>query len=70
VPLGLDGAHGQQRLGSVERLDLRLFVDAEHQGSVGRVEVETHDVADLFHERATANRYSNLGVFPLATGSL
>ena len=51
VPLGLAGAHGQQRLGSVERLDLRLLVDAKHQGPVGRIEVETDDVADLLHEQ-------------------
>ena len=50
VPLGLAGAHGQQRLGSVQRLDLRLLVDAEHQGAVGRVGVETDDIADLLHK--------------------
>lgn len=51
VPLGLAGAHGQQRLGPVQRLDLRLLVDAEHQGAVGRVEVETDDVSDLLDEQ-------------------
>ena len=43
VGLALDLArcHGQHRLAAVESLDLRLLVDAEHQGAVGGVEVET-----------------------------
>jgi hypothetical protein len=43
--LGLPRAHRQQRLGAVERLDLRLFIDAQHQSAVGRVEIEPNDVA-------------------------
>ena len=41
LALGLARPHGQQRLAAVEGLDLRLLVDAEHQGAVGGVEVET-----------------------------
>jgi hypothetical protein len=40
-------AHGQQRLRPVQGLDLRFLVDAEHHRLVGRVQVETDDVADL-----------------------
>jgi hypothetical protein len=40
-------AHGQQRLGAIQGLDLRLLVDAEHHRLVGRVQVQTNDVADL-----------------------
>jgi hypothetical protein len=40
-------AHGQQRLSPLQGLDLRILVDAEHQGLVGRVQVETDDVTDL-----------------------
>jgi hypothetical protein len=43
--LGLPRAHRQQRLGAVERLDLRLFIDAQHQSAVGRVEIEPNGVA-------------------------
>ena len=32
-------------LGAVERLDLTLFVDAEHDGVGGRIDVEPDDVA-------------------------
>jgi hypothetical protein len=36
APLGLAGLHRQQRLGSIERLNLALFIDAEHHGAFGR----------------------------------
>ena len=39
--------HRQSRLRAVERLDLRLLVDREHQRVVGRVEVEPDHVDDL-----------------------
>ena len=45
APLNLPWPHRQQRLGAVERLDLRLFIDAEHQGAVGRIDVEPDNVA-------------------------
>ena len=45
APLDLPWPHRQQRLGAVERLDLRLFIDAEHQGAVGRIDVEPDNVA-------------------------
>jgi hypothetical protein len=40
-------AHGQQWLGPVQRLNLRLLVDAEHYRLVRWVQVETEDVANL-----------------------
>jgi hypothetical protein len=46
-PLDLPRPQRQQRLGTVEPLDLRLFIDAQHQSMVGRVEVKPDDVADL-----------------------
>jgi len=41
---------GQPGLGSVERLDLALFVDAEHDGVHRRIDVEPDDVAQLAGE--------------------
>ena len=35
APLDLAWAHGQERLGSIERLDLALFVDAQDHGALG-----------------------------------
>lgn len=40
----------QPRLGPVERLDLGLLVDAEHDRAVRRVEVEADDLGDLLLE--------------------
>ena len=51
APLDLPGPHGQQRLSAVERLDLALLVDTEHQRALGRVEVEAYDVAHLLHKQ-------------------
>lgn len=47
--LGLAGAHWQQRLGAIERLDLALLVDAQHHRAVRRVEIEPNDVAHPLH---------------------
>jgi hypothetical protein len=40
----LTGPHGEQRL------DLRLLVDTEHDGTLGRSHVEADDVANLGDE--------------------
>ena len=45
--LDLPRAHGQQWLRVVQRLNLRLLVDAQHDGMLGRIQVEPHNVADL-----------------------
>jgi hypothetical protein len=45
--LGLPRPHRQQRLGTIQRLDLRFLIDAEHQRAIRRVEVKADDVADL-----------------------
>ncbi len=40
----------QQRLGAVQRLDLRLFVQAEHDSFTGRIKIKADDVGDLLCE--------------------
>ena len=50
-PLGLAGS---QRLRRIERLDLTLFIDAQHDSAVGRVEIETDDVAHLLDKGRVA----------------
>ena len=42
--------HRQSRLGAVERLDLALLVDREHDGVGGRIDVEADDVLELLGE--------------------
>ena len=57
APLDLPRPHRQQRLSAVERLDLRLFVDAQHQGAVGWVEVEPNDVAHLVDKQRVGRQF-------------
>jgi hypothetical protein len=40
TPLDLARAHGQQRLGAVERLDLAFLVDAQHHSALRRIEAQ------------------------------
>ena len=49
--LGDPRAHRQDRRGPVQRLDLGLLIDAQHDGSLGRVEVQADDIADLVDEQ-------------------
>ena len=50
APLGHPGHQRQHRRRPVERLDLRLLVDAQHDRRLGRVEIEPDDVAHLVDE--------------------
>lgn len=43
-------AHGQVGLRPLQRLDLALFIDAQHVRVVGRIEIETNDVPHLLYE--------------------
>ena len=39
--------HRQPRLGAIQRLDLALFIDREHEGVVRRIDIEPDDVLEL-----------------------
>jgi len=52
--LDLAGPHRQQWLRAVERLYLRLLINAEHERLLRRVHVEAHDVAYLLYEQRVA----------------
>jgi hypothetical protein len=43
-------SHRQDRLRSIQRLNLALFVNTEHQRVIGRVEREPYDIAHLLDE--------------------
>ena len=45
--LGLTRTHRRQGLGAIRRMDLRLLVRRQHERLLGRIQVETHDVAHL-----------------------
>ena len=49
--LGRARQHRQRRRSAIERLDLRFLVDAEHDGALGRRQVQANDVADLLDEQ-------------------
>ena len=51
---------GQEGLGALQGLGLALLVDAQHQGMVGRVEIEAHDVADLLDEEGIGGELAML----------
>ena len=53
--------HRQPRLGAVEGLDLALFIDRQHQGLVGRVEVEADNILDLGDEVGIAREFEGFG---------
>ena len=61
VAFDLARAHRQKRLGSLQRLNLRLLVDAQHHGMGGRTEIEPHDVADLFDEQRVGRELERFG---------
>ena len=48
--LDIAQTHGQQRLGSIQGLDLRFLVNAEHDCLIRWVEVKSDNVADLLNK--------------------
>jgi hypothetical protein len=52
----LSGAHRQQRRGVIQRLNLALFVHAEHERTIRRCEVEANDVAHLLDKERIATQ--------------
>ena len=64
----LTWAHGQQRTGAVQRLDLGLFVHAQHQRPARRTQIEPHDVAHLLDEERVRLQLEALGAVRLQSG--
>lgn len=59
--LHLPGSHGQDGLGPVESLDSGLLVDTDHDGVLGRVQVDAHDVTDLLDEERVLGELKRVG---------
>jgi len=55
--------HRQRRLGAIKRLNLRFFIHAQHQRSLGRVEIETHDIGQFAVELRVVAEFE--GVYPV-----
>ena len=52
--------HRQARLGAVERLDLALFVHAEHDRVLGRVQIQADDIDELLLEARVVGELERL----------
>ena len=65
APLGHARQHRFDRLGAVERLDLALLVDTEHQRALRRRQIEPNDIADLLHEERVRRQLERLGAVRL-----
>src|ERR1019366_243343 len=61
----LSGAHGQQRRGALQCLNLALLVHAQHQGTVGRMEVEADDVANFVDKQRVAAQLESVAAMGL-----
>jgi len=48
--LNLSGAHGQQGRGPVQCLNLALFIYAQNQGTIRRVQIQADDIPHLLDE--------------------
>jgi hypothetical protein len=68
--IDLAWAYRQQRLRSIERLNLALFVDAQNQLAFGRRKVKADDVAHFFDERGISRQLEGLGAMRLKAESL
>jgi len=64
-PLGLTGTHRQERLRSIECLDLRLLVDGEHERLLRRVQIEPDPVPHLLDEQGIGRELEGLAAVGL-----
>jgi hypothetical protein len=51
-------------------LDLALLIDAQNQRSIGRVEIETDDIANLLDEQGIGRQLEGLGAVRLKAEGL
>ena len=70
TPLRLAGAHGQERLAAIERLDLALLVHAQHHGALRRGQIEPDDVAYFFDKQRIGGELEGLAAVRLKTERL
>ena len=59
--LGVAEPQRQHRLGALEGLHLTLFIHAQNQGVLGRVQVQAHHVAQFLDEKCIRGEFEALG---------
>jgi len=62
----LPRSHREQGLRSVQGLYLGLFIHAQHQGSLGRVQVEPHDVPHFLDKQRVARQLESFAALRAA----
>ena len=62
--------HGQNRLGSVERLNLAFLVHTQHQSVIGRVQIQAHNIAYLLDEERIGGEFGIGGKMSLRVDAL
>ena len=67
--LGETGPQGKHRPSVVQRLDLALLVHAQHYGVLGRVQIQTHNIAHLLYEERIGRELEILCAVGLQTES-
>ena len=60
MPLDLSRSHRQQRLAPIQGLHLALFIDAQHDRTIGRSEVKANHVADFVDEQRIRRELESL----------
>src|SRR5947209_4226190 len=57
---GLTGAHGQNRLRAIQRLNLRFLVHTQNQSFIRRIKVKPHHIADLLDKQGILRKFKSL----------
>ena len=57
--LGHPGQQRQDRRGSIQRLDLALLINTEHDRTLGRVQVQADNVTDLFDDSGSRDNFQD-----------
>jgi hypothetical protein len=68
--LDITQAHGQHGLGTVQGLNLAFFIDTQHQGVVGWVQVEADNVPYFLHEEGIGGELKTAAAMGLQRESL
>ena len=59
--LDLPRTHGQDRLGSIQRLHLRLFIHTQDQGSIRWIQIQPHNISHFLNEQRIFGQLKRFG---------
>jgi len=65
APLGDPGLERENRGASIQRLNLTLFIDAEHERAIRWIEIQPDDVADLLDKLRIFREFERLDAMRL-----